>query len=195
MSPAEFQRNEHADLAHAGRGLIVNVGCNHAVLDLEGGSAAQRHVLADGSDQLFQMIAYRHLLFRVRHRRELLQIAVRLQRELGDFAHGLLEFGVAGNEVRLGVDLDERARLGGGGDADQPLGGDPVCLLRGLGQPFRAEPIDRGFHLAIGLRQRRLAIHHASAGLVAEALDHAGRNLSHMLPLKVCAEAALLARA
>ena len=91
------------------------------------------------------------------------EIAAGPKRELSDFAHGLLEIGVASDEVGLGVDFDQRSGLGRGGNADQPLGGNPVRLLGGFRKALGTEPIDRGFHLAIALGQRGLAIHHAGA--------------------------------
>ena len=181
MSPFEFESDENANLAHAGRGLIVDIGGNHAVLDLQDSSAAQRHVLADGANHAFQVIGDRCFRLRVSRGAELFDIAASLQCKLGDLANGRLEVGVARNEVGLAVDFDDRADLRGGGDADQPLGRHSARLYRGLGETFRAEPVNRGFHVATGFGQRGLAVHHARAGLVAEVLDHFGRDRSHLL--------------
>ena len=57
-------------------------------------------------------------------------------------ADEVLELVVAGDEVRLGVDLDERALRARGGDADQALGGDAVRLLLGLDDALLAQPVD-----------------------------------------------------
>ena len=57
-------------------------------------------------------------------------------------------------------------------NADQAFGGDAAGLLGGLGQALLAQPVDRGLHVAVGLAERRLAIHHARAGLLAQLLDH-----------------------
>ena len=60
-----------------------------------------------------------------------------------------------------------------GDQADQALGRHPVRLLGGLGQALLAQPVDGLFHVAVGFGERRLAVHHAGAGLVAQGLHHA----------------------
>src|SRR5262249_60579284 len=63
--------------------------------------------------------------------------------------------------------LEAAARM-----ADQASRAIAPGLLGGLGEPFLAQPVNRRFHVAVGLTKRRFAIHHARAGLVAELLDH-----------------------
>ncbi len=55
-------------------------------------------------------------------------------------------------------------------DADEALGGHAAGLLGGLGEATGAQPVDCGFHVAIGLFERLLAVHHPHAGQVAEFL-------------------------
>ena len=76
----------------------------------------------------------------------------------------LLEVGVAGDEVGLGVDLDDHADAVLHRDADEALGRGAARLLRRLGEALGAQPVDRGFHVAVGLGQRLLGVHHAGAG-------------------------------
>ena len=64
------------------------------------------------------------------------------------------------------------ARPGARGDADQAFGGDAAGLLGRLGKTLGAQPVDRRLHVAAGLGQRRLAVHHPRAGLLAELLHH-----------------------
>ena len=104
---------------------------------------------------------------------QLREIALGRRGERGDVAHHVLELLVAGDEVGLRVDLDDGARLALGDDADEALGGDAVRLLGGLRQALLAQPVDGRFDVALGLGQRRLAVHHAGAGLVAQLLHAA----------------------
>ena len=64
-------------------------------------------------------------------------------------------------------------------DADQPFGGDAAGFLRGLGQTLLAQPILRRRHVAVGLGERGLAIHHAGAGRLAQFLDHLCADICH----------------
>ena len=93
--------------------------------------------------------------------------------------HQALEQIVARDEVGLGIDLDHDALGALDGGADQAFGGDAAGLLGGLGQALLAQPVDGGFHVAVGLAERRLAIHHARAGLVAQLLDHLCGDVGH----------------
>ncbi len=66
------------------------------------------------------------------------------------------------------------------GDADQAFGRGAARLLGGGGEALGAQPVDGGFHVALGLVQRLLAIHHAGAGALAQILHISGSNLSHV---------------
>ena len=107
-------------------------------------------------------------IFGGRHR---FGLAAERQRHLGDVAHDLLEGLVAGHEIGLGVDLDHDCLAQAGIDADQAFGRSAAGLLVGLGNALLAQPVDRGLHVAVGLGERRLAVHHARAGQLAEFLD------------------------
>ena len=90
----------------------------------------------------------------------------------------LLEVVGARDEVGLAVHLDEHADLAAHVDvvADQPLGGRAAGLLGRLREPALAQERRRLLEVAVGLGQRRLALHHARAGRVAELLHHRCRN-------------------
>ncbi len=105
-----------------------------------------------------------------------MDVAAGLEGELGDVADDRLELLVAGDEIGLGIDLDDGALGALDGDADQAFGGDAAGLLGGLGETAGAQPVDGGFHVAVGLGQRLLAVHHADAGRVAEFLDLLSRD-------------------
>ncbi len=106
---------------------------------------------------------------------------------MGDELHQALEVVVAGDEVRLRVDLDHGGLGALGEDADKALGGDAAGLLGGLRQALLAEKIDGRLDVAVGLVQGRLAVHHACAGHLAQFLDHLGGDVRHgsVLELKV----------
>ena len=108
------------------------------------------------------------------------------KRELGDVADEILEDLVLGDEVGLRIDLDDRAALALDGDSDEAFGGGAAGLLGGGRKTLGAQPVDRGFHLAIGLGERLLAVHHAGAGALAQFLHRCGRDLSHFFFLSSC---------
>ena len=156
---------------------VVHVAADRALADRKLGGAAQRHVLADLGDGFGDVLgdgAAAGL-----GRLDLLDVGADIERHIGDHLDQALEQVVAGDEVGLGVDLDHHALGALDRDADQAFGGDAVGLLRGLGQALLAQPVDRGIDVARGLAERRLAIHHARAGHLAQVLDHLCSDLSH----------------
>src|SRR5262249_31437478 len=95
-------------------------------------------------------------------------------------ANEILELLVLGDEIGLAIDLDRGALLAVDGDSDEAFRGGAAGLLGGGGEALGAQPVDRGFHVATGLAQRLLAVHHAGAGALAQFLDTRGRDLSHV---------------
>ena len=65
--------------------------------------------------------------------------------------------------------------------ADQAFGRDAAGFLGGLRQALLAQPILRRLHVAVGLGERALAIHHAGAGQLAQFLDHLGGDICHRI--------------
>ena len=102
---------------------------------------------------------------------------------LGDLAGETGELGVGGDEVGLAGDLGERthAAVGGNIGGDGTLVGVAAGLLGGGGKTVLAEDVDGGVHVAIGLDERLLALHHGRIGHLAELLDHLSGNLSHQI--------------
>src|SRR6218665_860202 len=99
----------------------------------------------------------------------------------GHLLHQVLEVRVAGDEVRLAVDLHEHAdaaavHVG----AHQTLGGHAAGLARQLGAELLAQPLLGLDEVTRGLAERLLAIHQARAGLLAEFLHHRGADLGHV---------------
>ena len=178
-----FERDQHADLAEAVGDRIVQVAADRARIDRKHGGAAQRHVLADLGDAVGQRLGNSDAAGL--RRLDRLDIGAGIERDIGDHLDETLEQIVAGDEVGLGIDLDHR-RLGAAhDDADQTFRGDAAGLLGGLRQALLAQPILRRFHVALGLGQRGLAVHHARASRLAQVLDHLGCNRSHwLIPLR-----------
>jgi hypothetical protein len=112
---------------------------------------------------------------------DLLLVTAESERHLGDVAHDLLEAGIAGNEVGLGVHLDDDGLAQAGIDADEAFGSGAARLLVGLGDALLAQPVDRFLHVAVGLGQGCLAVHHARAGQFAEFFDLCCRNAHRCL--------------
>src|SRR5579872_7384653 len=108
-----------------------------------------------------------------------------VQRGDRDLAGGALEDLVAGDEVGLGVELDQRAAHAGavltGRQRDRALGRHAVGLLGRLGEPLHAQQVGRGGHVAVRLLQRLLAVHHARASALAQVLHHGSRDVGHGL--------------
>jgi len=88
----------------------------------------------------------------------------------GDLARQLPERLVAGHEVGLAVELDQHPDLVVVVDVAQhdALRGGAARALLGLGDPFLAKDLGRLVHVAGGLFQGPLAVHHASAGPLPE---------------------------
>src|SRR5918992_1346500 len=91
----------------------------------------------------------------------------------GDVARERDEVVVAGHEVGVAVDLDEDADLAARVDVGLhgALGGLAAADLQRLVAEAHAQELDGRVDVAVGLRQRLLALHHAGAGAVAELLD------------------------
>jgi hypothetical protein len=67
-----------------------------------------------------------------------------------DRARQILEAVVAGDEIGLGVDFDHHGGIAFRRDSDQAFGGGAAGLLVGLGNALGAQPVDSGFHVAVG---------------------------------------------
>ena len=159
--------DQHADLAEARGDAVVHVAGNRPFAHRKLSRAAQVHVLADGRDGVGDR--GRDGLTRCEfgtgqslHRDGL------IDSQSGDAGDQLLELLVARDEIGFGVNLDGGGAGAVGRDADQALCRDAAGLFGGGGQALGAQPIDRGFDIAVGFLQRLLAIHHASAGLLAK---------------------------
>src|SRR5262249_40210700 len=86
---------------------------------------------------------------------------------------------VTGDEVGLRIDLDHHALLALDREPDQSLGSDAAALLGRLGETLLAQEIDRLLHVAAGLLQRRLAVHHSRARALTQLFHHLRADIGH----------------
>jgi hypothetical protein len=84
--------------------------------------------------------------------------------------------GILGDEVGLGVELDQRPALG----RDQTFGGSPLGALADVLGTLDAKRLDSFVEIAVGLGKCVLAVHHSRAGELAEPLDVGGGEVSHV---------------
>ena len=172
-----LQRDEHADLAEARRLRIVNVSDDRALRHLKALGATQRLVLADRRD-----IVGQHFLDGLAAQRRGLDrcdVIAQLERDRRHVTHERLELIVLRDEIGLRIDFDRSALGALHFNADQTFGRGAARFLGGGGKPLGAQPIHRRIHVAAGLGQRLLAIHHARAALLAQVLHRGCRNLGH----------------
>ena len=178
-SPVEFQRDDNADLAKAVGHRVMNILSDDAMRNMHDRGAPQRHVFADRRDQVGDGLANRPAA-RIMGALDRLDVGQPLlDGDQRDGARQRLKLLVAGDEIGLGIDLDDDAVMAMHGDGDEALGGDAARFLGGLGETLLAQPVDRRLDIALGLGEGVLAIHHAGAGLLAKILHQCGRDARH----------------
>ena len=99
----------------------------------------------------------------------------------GDVLGEVLEIVGAGDEVGFAIGLDQHPQAAARVDvgSDQPLAGVAPGALLDRRHAFLAQQLDRLLHVAVGLGQRLLAIHHPQAGGGPEVLHHLSGYCSH----------------
>src|SRR5205085_7557127 len=120
---------------------------------LEYCGAAERLVLAYLRDIVGQLLLDGPAL-RILGGAEHLHICAVLKRQRRDVPDEVLELLVLGDEVRLRVDLDNRAALALNGNSDEAFRSGAPSLFGGSRKTLGAEPVDRGSHVAVGLADR-----------------------------------------
>src|SRR5271169_99264 len=186
--------DQHAQGRRQGRVTAVQVGLY--VSALEAGEPAELELLLQARARLLDELldGRARLGLSAQQGQPVGRLAV--DGGLRDLCGRLLEQGGLGHEVGLAVQLDQHAFLG-----TAELRGDQA-VGRGAGGPLArildaldAEQLDRVLEVAIGLGERVLAVHHASAGLVPESLDVSGSEVRHVLVsrLYVCTSLLVLA--
>src|SRR5690606_19632916 len=99
----------------------------------------------------------------------------------GQVASQLAELLRRGDEVRFAVDLDQHTDAAAGMDVglNQALGRHASRLLGRCSQALLPQIGDGLLHIAAGLLQGPLAVHHAGLGSLPQLLDHLRRYLRH----------------
>ena len=173
---ADLEVHEDGDAA-----AHVDVGDAGALV--VAGEAADLDVLADDEDLVVLLLE--HGLFRagILAGEESVQVCGGvLGDDLGDLVDVIDEEVVLGDEVALGVDLDDGAdsALRADPGVGHTLGGDAAGLLLGGGEALLAQPLDGLFDIAVGLGEGLFAVHHTDAGHFAQVLNVRGSE-SHIL--------------
>src|SRR5690606_24733697 len=154
---AALDLDQHADLA------AVDVGGDR-VGAVDGGHATDLHVLADLGDDGGAGVLNRFAGGEL-HGLERFGIGgAGSQRGLRDGFGKALEVLVDGDEIGLGVDLDQDRLAAVLGADDAAFGGDAAGLLVGLGEAGLAQRLGGGVDVAVVFGERLLALHHAGAG-------------------------------
>src|SRR5699024_4542434 len=95
------------------------------------------------------------------------------------------ELVVLGNEVGLGIDLDDNSAVIKSNRVNHALGSDTASLLGGGSQPLLAQDLNCLLEVAVSLGQSLLALHHAAVGLLAQFHNVFCRNSHNSIVLSV----------
>ncbi len=97
----------------------------------------------------------------------------------GNVVHQALEVVGAGHEIALAVHFHQHADFASGVDVagHRAFAGNASGLLGGGGHALLAENDDGAFHVALGLGEGVLAVHHGSVGLLAKLFHLCGSNV------------------
>src|ERR1700730_369505 len=175
-----FQGNENADLSKALGYRAMDILTNEALADMHGGGAPQRYVFADHGYGVGDRVAEGPAA-RIGSGFQSLDISrPGFDGNPRNVPGQRLKLRVPGNEIRLGIELDNHPVEARDKNGDESLGGDPAGFLGRLGKPLLAQPVNRRFDIAPDLAEGILAIHHAGAGLLAKILHHRRGDVRHI---------------
>ena len=144
-----------------------------AAMDISGAvtlvtsEAANLDVLLDDKDQSLQGVVNRALAHLASHQ-GLNVGGVLVSNDLGQVLGEVNKLVVLGDEVGLGVDLNDDSAVGVRNGIDHALGGDTASLLVGSSQTLLAQDLDCLLEVAVSLSQCLLALHHAAVGLLTQ---------------------------
>ena len=93
---------------------------------------------------------------------------VHADRGLGEAGDHGLEISVLADEIGFRVHFDGHTATTFDQNGHKTFGGGTVGFLGSFRQTLGAQPVDRGFHVAIGFGQRFFRVHHARARTVAQ---------------------------
>ena len=120
----------------------------------------------------------------MRRGEDLVDVRAGIERDIGNHLDQALEQVVAGDEIGLRIDLDQRRpwcrRCA---TPMSPSAATRPAFLAALARPFLRSQSTAASRSPLGLVERRLAIHHARAGLFAELFHHACGDVRHFQSL------------
>jgi hypothetical protein len=134
--------------------------------------ATKRNILTDFCYELGTRRLDRAPVFEYCRRKRFDVICVARQGGTGHRLCKVDEILVFCNEVRLRIDLDDRCLVAIDCNCNTTVRRNPACLLVSFRLSGLSQQFDRIFHIAAGLDQCFLALHHSGAGPVAEFLNH-----------------------
>ena len=134
--------------------------------------SAHGDVLADLGDELGTSLLYAAAVGERLVRKRVDVGRTRRQRRIGNGLGEGNEVLVLRDKIRFRVHFDDHGLAAVRPDYDSSVRGDPAGLLVGLGLPGLAQQLRCGFHIAVGLDERLLALHHAGAGALAQLFHH-----------------------
>ena len=146
----------------------------HSGVLVEAGKAADLQIFADGHNLLRQNLGNLQFGAGIGAVLDSLNVGgIVLQNNLADILDELNERSGLRAEVSLAVDLDHGADTALFADSrvSHALSRDAAGLLSSLGQTLFAQPFNSLVHIAVGLGQRLLAVHHADIGHFTQFLD------------------------
>ena len=166
--------DQHAYRRRQIGGTLVQVGLDVAVKVLH---PTQHQLLADFRRQLGDGLLDR-LVADLRRVEGIDVGGLGGQGGIEDLLREFLELGVLGDEVRFGVEFDQRAPLGG----HQPLGGGPFSSLADILGTLDTQCFDGLVEIAPVGSQGVLAVQHARAGELSKPFDVGCGVVSHVSP-------------
>ena len=144
----------------------------HAGVLSEADKTTDLQVLADGHDLLGHGLGNGQLGAGILAVHQSVHVSgIVLGNSLGDILDESHEEVGLGAEVGLAVDFHQSAHAVLGQSIGHTLGSDAAGLLGSLGQTLLTQPLNSLVHIAVGLDERLLAIHHAHAGHLAQGLN------------------------
>ena len=175
-----LQGNEDADFAEAFGDRVMDILANETLPNLHGSSTPQCHIFANRGDGVGDRIAERPATWIGNGFQSFDIGGAGFDGKAGDVSCQPLEIRVPCHEIRFRIDLNDDPVGATDKNRNEPFGSNPAGFLGGLGKPLLAQPVDRRFYIALCFTKGILAIHHASAGLLAKILHHRSSDVRHI---------------
>ena len=172
-----LERHEHADAADTGRDGAMGVRRNDAGagVDRYERGPSQLDVLAGSGCQTDNQIGYASVTVRRGRVEHGITISADLEGHSRERCRRFLKRLGPRDEIRFGIQLDDRPARPIHREGHKPFRGDTIGLLRRFRGLLGTQTIDGGVEIALRLNQRIPAGDHPGAGLVAERLHRGWR--------------------